>query len=732
MLNMFPSFYRSKENEPIGTSGVGNDPELENVDDEENGGTGKENDTDVEEVENPDVDDGIFVSVTGCKRQSSVAKAITSAAIGLAIAGTAFASGWGVDVAVQRSRNSPSALGVDKQTQVKALFEEAVVIGAIAEKATEPADQEDEEDEDLLTIEEEEAILDELFMSMHAKGADSSMERANGDDEPMSESTKAKSKKVVKSKKVETKKEAPAETGHPVILTAPASEPDEISVEAVIVGAGWAGISAARDLHNSGYSSLLILEANNYVGGRSKSNNSDGTINATPVDLPSNNVPIEMGSEWLYQTGPGSQYSYLKSGGFLTKVNTNTDSDEWIPLGAGSLTAFYRQTGSSPGKSQLLTEAHANSLENIPWRSYNSFKSSCSSSHKQCKEAYFNSQSLNRLQRQYLNLIIIVGGGLETDLPIYPKSCGRLDYSPPIPVGVGFGNTAAAVAEQLKDKIRLNSKVIEIDTSSTPGKVIVTYEVVNSGSRVRVIANSVAVTVSLNVLKANNINFAKHFAHFEPMIQQGVMNKCAFVWDDEAVAQLFPNKFWIELISDQDATSGRWTTFLNPSDEKGKPTLVGWVVGEDALRMEDQTDDEVKAEMMSNLKLMFPNIPEPDRVVITRWGKEPNVLGTYSHPTVGRDFWYDSYALGNPVGRIVFAGEATARSWHATTVGAWSTGQLAASQMKQYLTADLVVKRSSLPATAAVEEFDESDLSQPGPHSNGIQGYLSQDGPIRK
>ena len=82
-----------------------------------------------------------------------------------------------------------------------------------------------------------------------------------------------------------------------------------------------------------------------------------------------------------------------------------------------------------------------------------------------------------------------------------------VDYCSPSAIGVGFGNTAAAVAKQLKDKIRLNSKVIEIDTSSTPGKVIVTYEVATSGSRVRVIANSVAVTVSLNVLKANNINF---------------------------------------------------------------------------------------------------------------------------------------------------------------------------------------------------------------------------------
>ena len=294
-----------------------------------------------------------------------------------------------------------------------------------------------------------------------------------------------------------------------------------------------------------------------------------------------------------------------------------------------------------------------------------------------------------------------------------------VDYSSPPAIGVGFGNTAAAVAEQLKDRIRLNSKVIEIDTSSTSGKVIVTYEAASSGSQVRVIANSVAVTVSLNVLKANNINFVPPLPSWKRdvindmsmgasllfllqragerccslRINSGVLNKCAFVWDDEAVADLFPNKFWIALISNQDATSGRWTTFTNPSAEKGKPTLVGWVAGKDAVHMEDQTDDEVRAEMMSNLKLMFPNIPEPDRVVMARWGKEPNVLGAYSHRTIGRDFRGDSSILGHPVGRITFAGEATAGGWHSTTKGAWSTGQYAASEMKQYL------KVSSSPST---------------------------------
>ena len=105
-------FFRSKKSEPFG-----NDPELENANVEENGGTGEEFDADVE-TEDP-VDDGIFVTENGRKRRSSVAKAVTYAAMGLAVAGTGFATGYGVNVAVRRSRNSPAAALVEEQTQVE-------------------------------------------------------------------------------------------------------------------------------------------------------------------------------------------------------------------------------------------------------------------------------------------------------------------------------------------------------------------------------------------------------------------------------------------------------------------------------------------------------------------------------------------------------------------------------------------------------------------------------------
>ena len=38
--------------------------------------------------------------------------------------------------------------------------------------------------------------------------------------------------------------------------------------DAVIVGAGWAGISAAKELVEGGVENILVLEAHDYIGGR--------------------------------------------------------------------------------------------------------------------------------------------------------------------------------------------------------------------------------------------------------------------------------------------------------------------------------------------------------------------------------------------------------------------------------------------------------------------------------
>ena len=47
-----------------------------------------------------------------------------------------------------------------------------------------------------------------------------------------------------------------------------ASSPAIPEYDAVVVGAGWAGIRAAETLIKGGVDNILVLEANGYIGGR--------------------------------------------------------------------------------------------------------------------------------------------------------------------------------------------------------------------------------------------------------------------------------------------------------------------------------------------------------------------------------------------------------------------------------------------------------------------------------
>ena len=71
---------------------------------------------------------------------------------------------------------------------------------------------------------------------------------------------------------------------------------------------------------------------------------------------------------------------------------------------------------------------------------------------------------------------------------------------------------------------------------------------------------------------------------------------------------------------------------------------------------------------------------DPSEVLLTRWGKDPFSLGSYSYPAVGstpamRD------ELARRWGRMVFAGEAVSTSFPATIQGAYLSGIKAAKEI---------------------------------------------------
>ena len=257
--------------------------------------------------------------------------------------------------------------------------------------------------------------------------------------------------------------------------------------------------------------------------------------------------------------------------------------------------------------------------------------------------------------------------------------------------GVGYGNTAAKFAASFAQKIQLKSKVTEIDYSNPNGAII---SFTRNGIESNVMAKTVLVTVSLGVLKAGNIKFTPSLPDWKQEVINGMgfglSNKCVMQWNNPDAA-VWPNQEWFELMTPRGENSGKWTTFLNPTSNKGVPTLVGWAAAENARYMETQTDEEILSDVMEKLKAMFPTITPPDRTIITRWGSEENVRGTYSFEIIGREFGKDQRQLQKAVGNVWFAGEATnPDNWYGTTIGARRSGEVAAKGMLKDLSTSSV------------------------------------------
>lgn len=253
--------------------------------------------------------------------------------------------------------------------------------------------------------------------------------------------------------------------------------------------------------------------------------------------------------------------------------------------------------------------------------------------------------------------------------------------------GAGFGNAAIQVANDLDADIKLNSKVVGVNYEDDEN-VIITYE--EKGTPKKVMARTALVTVPLGVLKANTISFVPDLPERKQdaidNMGYGLLNKAIMYWNNEDDI-VWPDDEWIELITPEDESSGVYTSFVNPTKAKGgAPCLIGWIAGDEAVEMEEKSDEEVLELVMLNLRSMFPTITDPDEIIVTRWGQDENFLGSYSFNKVGRSFLDDAENLKERVGNVWFAGEATnLDDWHATTVGAWDSGEIAASEMVSIL-----------------------------------------------
>lgn len=197
-------------------------------------------------------------------------------------------------------------------------------------------------------------------------------------------------------------------------------------------------------------------------------------------------------------------------------------------------------------------------------------------------------------------------------------------------------------------------------------------------------ADMVLCTVPLGVLK-------KRAIRFEPELPQrklaaidrlgfGLLNK---------VAMLFSHVFWGEdldtfgCLSENSNRRGEFFLFYSYHTVSGGSVLVALVAGEAARSFEYTGPSTLLHRALSVLRGIYGpkgvDVPNPIQSICTRWGGDPLSYGSYSHVRVqssGSDYDILAESVGSC---LFFAGEATNRQHPATMHGAYLSGLREAS-----------------------------------------------------
>ncbi|MDP2333546.1 MAG: NAD(P)/FAD-dependent oxidoreductase [Reyranella sp.] len=170
----------------------------------------------------------------------------------------------------------------------------------------------------------------------------------------------------------------------------------------------------------------------------------------------------------------------------------------------------------------------------------------------------------------------------------------------------------------------------------------------------------------------------------------------------------FPRRFWPEQpkwfgrLPDAPDRRGTFNTWVSHEQETGLPILLSFSNGHTAIRLDrEASDEEVQEVAMASLRKMFGNdVPEPEAMIFPRWLSDPWSLGGYSYPGVGSALDDGGVAARPLGGRAFFAGEASEPVEYGTVHAALWSGEQAAEAIFRAATG-MAASRALRPWAAA-------------------------------
>ena len=412
-----------------------------------------------------------------------------------------------------------------------------------------------------------------------------------------------------------------------------------MTCDVVIVGAGSAGLSAAKTAAENGLNHV-VLEASHRIGGRAY------------TEMFSQDVPFDLGCHWMHSASINPFVQIAEDLGFRYRRDMSLDNMAHR-IGVRLSDAEVREI-------DALEEANDRAIREAAER---------------CDDAVVDVIDLDSPWAPYWNYWFSLSSSHDPDEVSVRDTVNYNDTDEDWPVVDGYGALVSRWADDVS--VQYNSPVERIRTTRDGVDVVSTQGTIS--------ARTVVVTVSTGVLAARHIAF-------EPTLPE---------WKLAAIDDLplgVHNRIAVRLQDDDNGIADKnwWTTVQVESD--GTPMGVqlrpyghGYAVGVTGGRFGAWLE---RAGVNASVECLVEHMRSAwgndivkqvtDRNIVTAWAGDPLTLGSYSAAKPGRTG--QRLELARPLDdRIYFAGEATIPDAYSTCHGAYLSGQRAMREVCDYL-----------------------------------------------
>jgi monoamine oxidase len=424
--------------------------------------------------------------------------------------------------------------------------------------------------------------------------------------------------------------------------------------DVIVLGAGMAGMAAARDLVRSGLD-VVVIEARDRVGGRMETNTEQ-----SPHGL-------EVGAQMVHGSRAPT-WELIRELGIETRPLRGWPRWQWTHAGG-----FRQQSPEHRAEvvRRLDDAYHAYRGEDIAYQSF-------------VAPLKFSEEDLGLVNEYALSWSAEPSEvSLQAAMEDSASWEEYLDQNYQV-VG-GYSSLARKMAGTLGDRVQLSSPVIGIRWKR--GKVRVSCR--REGQEERLQARRVIVTLPIGILQSGRPVFDPALPgwkrHAIDSLHMGRVVVIHFLFDDW---------FWRQPpqpVQGWGAHQGR-VSFYDPHPQgKGMPALEAWVTGLAAQQLSDLGEKQGLDRALGWIEEALPTSNARKRVqwsTLRDWIRDPYALGSYSYTKPGGTT--QRSVLATPIDdTLFFAGEATQPAPHYQTVhGAYLSGRRAAREILASLDID--------------------------------------------